>query len=110
MYGQKTKTLHEISLKLLVGNNNIISNLLVDGKLSLDFSVKHLSKVVQGLRNDDYEMAADFSKMNGNTIKVDGLISIDVIQYMESLRRINCLRVVASQKNPLGDVSAFYQL
>ena len=39
---QKTKTLREISLKLLVGNNNIISNILVDDNLSLDFSVKQL--------------------------------------------------------------------
>ena len=67
---------------------------MVDDNLSIDFSVKHLSKVAQGLCNADYELAADFSKMKRNTIKVDGLIGIDVIQYMEHLCRINCLRGV----------------
>ena len=55
------------------------------------------------------KLAADFDKTVNGEIKVEELISIDAIQYMESFQKINCMRgcpwKLSSGIVPFGNVS-----
>ena len=108
---ERTKTLGEMPVSIQLGNNTIPSNILVDEGLSLDFAVRHLPEAIQALRVAGYRLAADFSQIQGSTVKVDGLIGVDLIQYMEPLCQISCMKGVAWRISsgiiPFGDVASF---
>ena len=64
--------------------------LLIDDEFNVSFKINGLSRALSNLKNKGYRLAANF-EANGDHVEVHGLIGVDIIQYLKTLKMINCI-------------------
>ena len=64
--------------------------ILVDEDFNLEFNVSDFPNVISNIKNLGFKFAADLDE-ESSLVKVDGLIGVDLIQYMDSMEIIECM-------------------
>ena len=107
--GRKTKALKEVELTVLNEKNNITTSFFVDDDFGMDFKFEGFSKVLRNLANLKFKFA--FTHNFSDHVQVQGLIGVDLIQYMVGAKLIECMGGAAikfpSGIAPLGSSEAF---
>ena len=94
--GEKKKELTQLVLELDLPGRSIAMPMLVDSDFNLEFNVTDFGHVVSNLKNLGFQLAADFDE-NSDLVRVDGLIGVDLIQYMQFLPNVKCMNGIAWQ-------------
>ena len=89
--GSNKKRLREVNLDVFVGPYKHFGTLmLVDDQFDISFNVKGFGQAVKNLNANGQYLAADFEADN-DTISVQGLIGVDVIQFLKQAQIIPCM-------------------
>ena len=109
--GSAKKTLKQLNLDVFYGRHNYHSRLmLVDDDFDISFKIKGLGNAISNLVSKGCNLAALY-KENSDDIKVHGLLGVDVIQHLKSMRMISVLNGSAWELPcgiiPFGNIQNF---
>ena len=89
--GKDIRCLKEAPINIAVGDNSLPIKALFDCNINLKLPISRPDDLTRNIKSVGFNLADDFDKTVNGKIKVEGLISIDAIQYMESFQKINCI-------------------
>ena len=73
-----------------------------------------MPELVKDIEAAGYRLAADLSKTSGSEIIVEGLVGMDVMQFLKPIQQINCMRgtawKISSRVMPVGSVDHFLNM
>ena len=111
--GSQRQSVWETALNLYTGTEKIFIPFLVSNDLYLDFEVNGLKLALYNLKYNGYELADNFlNNLDSEEVRgVQGLIGIDVLQFIKPFSFVNCMHGTAIQVNqglvPFGDINHF---
>ena len=79
---------------------------LVDKEFNIPYQFQHLRSIEKNLKQRNSKIAFTFTR-HKNKIKISGLIGVDLIERMDNLRIIDCMRVKTGVA-PLETAIIFY--
>ena len=89
--GAKKKELKQMMLDIDYSPGNTVPlPVLVDEEFDLKFHVSDFATVISNVEKLGFKLAADFDR-ESNLIEVNGLIGVDLIQYMKPMEVIDCM-------------------
>ena len=89
--GAKKKELKQMVLDIDYSPGKTVPlPILVDEDFNLEFNVSDFPNVISNIKNLGFKFAADLHE-ESSLVKVDGLIGVDLIQYMDSMEIIECM-------------------
>ena len=60
--------------------------------IDLNQNIRQLPELVKNIKAAGFRLAADLSKTSGSEIIVEGLVRMDVMQFLKPIQQINCMR------------------
>ena len=109
--GSSKKILREVNLDVFVGPSKHFGTLiLVDDQFDISFDIRGFSQAVKKIKSNNLTLAADF-EADTDTVSVQGLVGVDIIQFLKQTQMVNCLNGTAwsTPKGiiPFGNVKHF---
>ena len=112
--GSQIKSFKQFSVEInMPGSNALIMPILIDKDLKLDFEVNCMDLVVKNLTENGYNLA-DLSfdpSIENKYLYLDGLLGIDILQYLPSLNLVQCMNGSCFEINgkfiPIGNCERF---
>ena len=104
------KKLKEVRLGIQVTNERKLPlQVLIDDSFDIKFDILDLNKALSNFKNLNYKLSADFN--NSDIVSVQGLVGVDIIQFMEPISKIKVMNGTAWKLQsgivPFGNVCSF---
>ena len=108
--GSGFKELKQIMLDVeLTPGNKYPLPILIDDEFDISYKYKHLSSVLNNFKKLNFKLAAEFK--GNNEIKIQGLIGVDLIQFIKDMYVVKCMNGIAWKfpqgMAPVGNVQHF---
>ena len=108
--GSRSFSEYSLSLDLSDGQGPFNMPILIDNEFDLTYEVEFLTQALENLRQN-YKLADDSLGSNSNSIRIDGILGTDVLQYFSKLELVNCMQGQAFKVNsgliPFGSIELF---
>ena len=108
MGGHKKLSEVSLSIDLCDGMGYFQLPVYIDNKFHLKYGIENLDLAMHNLSNCDL---ADNNSNSGNTVRLEGALGVDCIQYFKDLRLVKCMQgaaiSVSGRIAPIGDVQHF---
>ena len=76
----------------------------------MDLKIRNLNVAISNIKNSNLKLAAEYSE-SSDTISIDGLVGVDILQYIGDMRVVKCLNgsafEIATGLIPYGNISHF---
>ena len=109
--GHQFKTLGLTSFEIsMQPNSRFTLPVLVDQGFDINLNIPGLSTVLSNLKKLDFKLASEYVGCS-DTIKVQGLLGVDILQFVDTFSKINCMNGAAIKFPfgiaPFGDLRHF---
>ena len=110
MVGSCKKELQEVNVDVFTSfSKHFPKLLLVDEQLDINFRITGFSQALENFKSKGYRLAGTHEA--SDTITVQGLMGVDLIQYLPEISKINCMKGSAWSTSlgiiPFGDINSF---
>ena len=98
-----------VQVNLPSGRYNVVP-VLIDDDFDMDLKIRNLNIAISNIKNANLQLAAEYSEFS-DTISIDGLVGVDILQYIGDMRVVKCLNgsayQIATGLIPYGNISHF---
>lgn len=111
--GSERRELCETMLEISLSSNKINMPVLIDKKMNLKFEVSDIDVALKNIVQNGFNLADSSLSVNcdNSVIKLGGLLGIDILQFLPTFEKVNCMRgsafLVTDGIIPYGNVDHF---